>query len=76
MEIFTVSSTAVQEDAVGQVLPSSTLRGMPLASQGPSLALAASNPQQFHWRWGTNLNCQCSVSLSVAKVSTTDSDGI
>lgn len=61
---------------VGQVLPSPTLRGTPLASQGPSLALAALNTQQFHWRWGRNLHFWCRVSLSVAKVSAKGSDGI
>lgn len=48
MGIFTVASTAMQEDVVGQVLPSSTPRGMSLASQGPSLALAALHTQQLH----------------------------
>lgn len=52
---FIVSSTAMQEDAMGQVIPSGTLQGMPLASQGSSLALAALNTQRLHWRCGINL---------------------
>jgi len=50
MEIFTVPSTAMQEGVVRQVLPSPTLQGMPLASQGLSLAFVALNTQELHWR--------------------------